>query len=150
MYITHSVHINRSVEDCSEALAGEPGKWFPRLGGKNVGRVEVHVAGVPIRKKVVVEVGQPVKTSSWASIPLNWKATFPEKLFPAMTGKVELAPVDQGVTKLTVSGMYEPPLGAVGRQIDEALMHGIAEATVKELADSIANRLNKAIASSRD
>jgi hypothetical protein len=55
--------------------------------------------------------------------------------------------VDARVTRLTVSGMYEPPPGQVGKRIDEALMHNVAQATVKELAESIARRLGAALAS---
>jgi hypothetical protein len=94
---------------------------------------------------VTVELGEPVKTSTWTVIPLNWKATFPEKLFPTMTGKIELAPVDTNTTRLTVSGMYKPPLGRLGEQLEETLMGGVAESTVKELAESIAKRLESAL-----
>lgn len=146
MFIQHSVHIEHPVKACTDALIGGPRKWFPRLGGKNVSAVGVHIAGVPVRKRVVVELGTPVKTSTWTVIPLTWKATFPEKLFPTLDGKIELAPVDKGVTRLTVSGMYKPPLGRLGEQIDDALMHNVAEATVKELAESIAKRLERTIA----
>jgi hypothetical protein len=147
MYINHSVHIDHPVKECSEALMTGPGKWFPKLGSSGRGSVGLHVAGVPVSKRVVVEVGEPVKTSTWTVIPLVWKATFPEKLFPVMTGKIELAPVDKNVTRLTVSGMYEPPLGRLGKQLDDALMHNAAEATVKELAESIAKRISKAVES---
>ena len=122
-----------------------PRKWFPRLGGKNVGSVGVHVGGVPVRKRVVVMLGEPVKTATWTVIPLDWKATFPEQLFPKMTGRIELAPVDMTTSRLTVSGMYEPPLGKLGKQLDETVMQGVADATVKELAESIAKRLDAAV-----
>ncbi|MGA7910983.1 MAG: hypothetical protein WB682_11555 [Candidatus Dormiibacterota bacterium] len=145
MYVEHSVHVEHPIKECSDALMEGPRKWFPRTGDKNVTKVGVHVAGVPIRKRVAVEIGEPVKTSTWAVVPLTWKATFPEKLFPEMTGKIELSPSDKDVTRLTVSGMYEPPLGSLGRQLDQALMHNVAEATVKELAESIAARLEKAL-----
>jgi len=145
MYVEHSVHVDHPIRACSDALLDGPRKWFPRIGDKNVTRVGVHVAGVPIRKRVAVELGEPVKTSTWTVIPLTWKATFPEKLFPEMTGKIELSPSDTDVTRLTVSGMYEPPLGSLGRQLDQALMHNVADATVKELAESIAARLEKAL-----
>jgi len=145
MYIEHSVHVEHPIKECSDALMEGPRKWFPRVGDKNVSKVGIHVAGVPIRKRVAVEIGEPVKTSTWAVVPLTWKATFPEKLFPEMTGKIELSPSDKNVTRLTVSGMYEPPLGSLGRQLDQALMHNVAEATVKELAESIAKRLEKAL-----
>lgn len=145
MYVERSVHVEHPIKACSDALLEGPRKWFPRIGDKNVSRVGVHVAGVPIRKRVTVELGEPVKTSTWTVIPLTWKATFPEKLFPEMTGKIELSPSDPDVTRLTVSGMYQPPLGSLGRQLDQALMHNVAEATVKELAESIAARLDKVL-----
>ena len=122
-----------------------PRKWFTRLTDKSVGSVGVHIAGVPVRKRVAVTVGEPVKTATWTVIPLAWKATFPEHLFPSMTGKIELAPVDKNVSRLTVSGMYEPPLGKLGKQLDEAMMQGIADATVKELAEAIAKRIEAAV-----
>jgi hypothetical protein len=93
----------------------------------------------------MVEAGEPVTAGQWIGIPLKWKASFPERLFPVMEGKVELAPVDGITTRLTVSGMYEPPLGRVGKQLDSAVMHSVAEATVKELAESIAERLEGSI-----
>jgi hypothetical protein len=65
-------------------------------------------------------------------------------MFPVMTGTVELAPVDARVTRLTVCGMYEPPFGRLGKHLDDALMHRVADATVRELACSIAKRLEPA------
>jgi hypothetical protein len=146
MFVRHSVHIDRPVAACTEALMSGPRKWFPRLSGKNVGSVGVHIAGVPVRKRVVVTLGEPVRTATWTVIPLDWKATFPEQLFPSMTGRIELAPVDKDISRLTVSGMYEPPLGKLGKQLDETVMQGIADATVKELAESIAKRIDAAVA----
>ncbi len=144
MYVQHSVHIAQPVKQVSEALLEGPAAWFPGMRGqKNVSRIGLHVAGVPVRKKVEVEVGDPVRTSTWTVVPLTWKATFPEKLFPTMTGKIEVAPSSKDETRLTVSGMYEPPLGKIGEQLDEALMHNVAEGTVRELAESIAQQLQK-------
>jgi hypothetical protein len=141
MFIKHSVHIEQPVVECTEALLAGPPKWFLELGGKDTSTVGLHIAGIPVRKKVELELGEPVRTATWTVIPLSWKATFPRKLFPMMTGKIELAPVDKNASRLTVSGMYDPPLGHVGRQLDEALMHRVAQATVHELAESIAARL---------
>jgi hypothetical protein len=114
--------------------------WLPHLEG---GRTEVgpRVGGVAIHKKVVIEVGAPLVAGSWTEVPITWSATYIQRLFPVMTGKVELAPVDARVTRLTVCGMYQPPLGRLGKHFDDALMHRVAGATVKELAESIAERL---------
>jgi hypothetical protein len=145
MYIKHSVHIQQPVKACTEALLEGPAKWFPRLGANSVSTVGLHVAKVPVRKRVVIELGEPVKTATWMVIPVNWKATFPEKLFPTMTGKIELAPVDVGETRVTVSGMFQPPLGKLGEQLHASVMHGVAQGTVRELAESIAKRIEETI-----
>jgi hypothetical protein len=99
------------------------------------------VAGIGIRKKVDVEFGEPVTAGSWTEIPVSWHARSVPQLFPVMTGKIELAPVDGRNTRLTVCGMYRAPLGDLGEFLDDALMHKVAEATVKDLAESIGERL---------
>ena len=134
MHVQHSVHIQRPIKQVSDALLTSPSNWFP----KSVG---VHVAGIPVRKKVNVEFGEAVKTSTWAVIPISWKPTFGRTVLPVMNGKVDVSPVSTDETRLTVSGMYEPPLGRLGEQLDEVLMHNVAEGTVKELAQLIAQRL---------
>jgi hypothetical protein len=145
MFVHHSVHIDRPIEGCARTLARGPRRWFPRLGNKNDYGVGPRIGGVAIRKRVMVKAGEPVQSGNWTEVPVTWKASFPEKLFPMMTGKVELAPVDGRITRLTVSGMYEPPLGRVGKELDDALMHRVAEATVRELAETIAERLETSL-----
>ena len=140
MFIQHSVHIDSPIEAVTAAFTRDPQRWLPHL---DRGRTAVgpRVAGVAIQKKVAIEVGEPLAAGSWTEVPITWSATYIKRLFPVMTGKVELAPVDARVTRLTVCGMYQPPLGRLGKHFDDALMHRIAEATVKELAESIADRL---------
>ncbi len=138
MHVEHSVHIHRPVQQLSDAMLEDPSRWFP----KSVG---VHVAGIPVRKKVSVKFGEPVKMSTWAAIPISWKPTFGRKLLPVMEGKVDVTPVSNDETRLTVSGMYQPPLGRIGETLDETLMHNVAEGTVKELAEVIGQRLAKAV-----
>jgi len=145
MFIEHSVHIDRPIDGCATTLARGPRRWFPRLGEKHEYAVGPRIAGLPLRKRVTVEAGESLKAGQWTEMPITWKASFPEKLFPVMRGRVELAPIDGLTTRLTVSGMYEAPLGFVGRHLDEALMHRVADATVKELAESIAERLEGGI-----
>ena len=134
MHVKHSIHIQRPVKDVSAALLESPSRWFPRTVG-------LHVAGIPVRKRVQVLIGEPQRTSTWAAIPIWWQPTFGRQLFPVMNGTVEVAPSGKSETRLTVSGMYEPPLGRLGRELDAALMHRVAEGTVKELAETIAKKL---------
>jgi hypothetical protein len=149
VFVQHSLHIERPIDAVTSALAKGPRKWFPRIDGEGSAAVGPSVAGIWLRKKVTVSIGEPVAGGSWTVVPVTWQATSIRKLFPVMTGKVELAPVDDRATRLTVCGMYEPPFGRLGKHLDDALMHRVAEATVRELADSIAKRLEKAAAQLR-
>jgi hypothetical protein len=141
MFVQYSVHVNRAAEECSAALARGPRTWFPRLQADNASDVGLRVAGVSIHKRVTVELGEPEKKGEWTNVPISWKATFPEHLFPVLVGRLELVPVENKLTRLTISGMYEPPLGRLGALIDEAIMHSVAEATVREVTESIAAQL---------
>ncbi|HET9410813.1 MAG TPA: hypothetical protein VFO75_02910 [Candidatus Dormibacteraeota bacterium] len=145
MYIQHSVHINQPAEECSAALARGPRTWFPRLNADNASEVGLRVAGVSVRKRVIVELGEPEKKGEWTDVPITWKATFPERLFPVLVGRLELVPVEKNVTRLTVSGMYQPPLGRLGTLIDDAIMHSVAEATVREVTEAIAVQLDSIV-----
>jgi hypothetical protein len=146
VFVERSIHIDHPVEVVKAVLAAGPHAWFAQLDDSGETEVGPHVAGIGFRKKVAVEVGPLVSTGDWIEIPITWKATFIEKLFPVMTGKVELSPVDARTTKLTVCGMYEPPFGSLGKQVDDAFMHTVAEATVADLARSIASRIAAVLA----
>ena len=146
MHIQHSVHVNRPIGECEAILAQSGSSWFPRLDAKSSASVGPRVAGIPVRKRVTVELGEPMKAGDWTNVPVTWKATGAQPLFPDMNGRIELIPVEKSVTRLNVSGMYEPPLGKLGRHLDEAVMHKVAEATVKDLAESIAKKLSGAAA----
>jgi hypothetical protein len=145
VHVEHSLRIDHPAKQLSASLVEGPATWFPRLKRDNVASVGLHVAGIPVRKKVVVEFGEPARTSTWAVVPVTWRATFPERLFPVMTGKVSLSPIGKDETRLTVSGVYEPPLGKLGEELNKTVMRTVARATVKELAQQIAERLAKAV-----
>ena len=145
MFVQHSIQIGHPIGILTAVLASGPREWFARLDDEGHSTVGPHVAGVGLRQKVAVEVGHSVAFGDWIEIPITWKATFVSRLFPVMIGRVELAPVDPRTTKVTVCGMYEPPLGPLGRQLDEAFMHTVAEATVKDLAESLAKQFDAAV-----
>jgi len=64
-----------------------------------------------------------------------------------MEGKLTVRPLGPHSAKLVFSGTYQPPLGAVGREIDDVLMHNVADATIKDFLASVAKRLSELAAS---
>jgi len=53
-------------------------------------------------------------------------------------------PLEPGVSQLTLSGVYEPPAGAIGEALDRMALHRVAEAAVKLFVDQLAAALEPA------
>jgi hypothetical protein len=140
--VQHSVHIDLPVEAISSSLYMDPSRWFPRLEGLSRTAMSPGVAGIGPWGKLDVEVGEPVSAGSRTEVPVIWHAAYIKHLYPVMTGNVELAAVSDRVTRLTVCADYEPPVGRLGEQIEDPLLHEVAQATVKDLAESIARLLD--------
>jgi hypothetical protein len=77
-------------------------------------------------------------------IAIAWTPTSAKAVLPDFDGTLELVRIDPSECRLTVSGTYGPPLGTIGAELDAAVMHKVAEATVRDVAESIAERLDKA------
>lgn len=92
-----------------------------------------------IAKTVTLAVGRPVRTPHQTTIPLSWKATGAPGLFPQMNADLTVARLGPEMAQLGFSGSYEAPGGQVGQAIDEALLHRIAESSVKGFVDRIAD-----------
>jgi hypothetical protein len=98
-----------------------------------------------VRTKVNIELGEPVTSGVWTVIPITWQAAYFSRPFPLMTGRIEVAPNEGRSTTLTVYGSYVPPPERVGAQLGEDLIGRVAKATVQEVAESIAKRLESAV-----
>jgi hypothetical protein len=149
MFLRHSVHINQSIESCRQQLREPPGSWLPGpvtpLSQEGHFEVPVGLGGPAplISKKVELTVGQAVASGDWLTIPVSWRATGPSHLFPVLDGELRLEPVDPAVSRLMLSGTYRPPFGTLGREIDAAVLHSVAEATVKSFAEGVAARVSE-------
>jgi len=65
----------------------------------------------------------------WA---LRWEASGTTgTLFPVLDADIKLTRAGEKATVLAVSGTYRPPLGALGAGLDRAIMHLVAEATIR-------------------
>jgi hypothetical protein len=94
-------------------------------------------------KEVHVEVGKAERRSGSVVIPLKWKATGPEALFPEMNADLVLQPIGHTDVQVVFRGSYDPPFGGIGRLLDRALMHRLAEASVKSFVDQLCSSVNE-------
>jgi hypothetical protein len=90
-----------------------------------------------LSKAVRVQVGAVRERGDGFVLPLQWSATGPTELFPVMVADFEVSPLGAGASQLRLSGSYDPPLGALGRQLDRLLLHQLAEATVRALLSQL-------------
>lgn len=114
---------------------------------KHQAAVGFRIAGMSVRKRVEVVLGEPVNVGDWVRIPLSWTPTFPASLFPTLDGKLELFPLDPSSTRLTVSGTYTPPFDALGQNLDDMVMHSVAKATLQDLAEAVAEGIDRTLVS---
>lgn len=129
------------------ALTDAPAHWLTRIA------VEAHHRGdtllaevgfgerVRVARKVTLALGVPIHTAGKTVIPLGWKPTDAPGLFPALEADLEVAPLAPDRTQLAMSARYEPPLGLIGKVIDRSILYRVAEATLKDFLDRIADAI---------
>jgi uncharacterized membrane protein len=150
VFVRYYVTIDRPIEQCRRVLLESPDEWMPHLVQSSEGpahqllaRMGFSVLAVDVRKKAVVQLGRPLELRDWLHIPISWEAQPVSDLFPRFEGELQLVPIGPDQTKLALAGTYDPPLGDVGRAVDNLLMHTAAEATVKDFVEGLGRRLEK-------
>lgn len=114
-----------------------PERWLPPSVTEPIAerqylaRVGFGSPAARIGKQVEVTLGQPEVAGHWLVIPVAWRATGPCQLFPVLDAKLTVEPPGTHSSKLWLGGSDQPPLGALSREIDEAVMHNVAGATSK-------------------
>ncbi len=96
-------------------------------------------------KEIRLEIGKAEIHRSGLVYPIKWTAIGAQALFPRLTAELILSHVGPERTKILFEGTYEPPLGAIGRMVDRVLLGRVAEATVQNWVD----RLAEAVSSER-
>ena len=82
----------------------------------------------------------------WA---LRWEATGAKgAVLPVLDADIVLTRAGEEATVLAVSGSYRPPLGSLGAGLDRAIMHLVAEATIRAFARQIGAAIVNPAASS--
>jgi hypothetical protein len=147
MFARYFVELPISAEDVERALSRDPRVWLPQLAERAHQRGDLLLAevgfgeAVRIRRTVGVELGHPVRSRSKTVFPLRWAASGPRGLFPSLDADLEVAALRPGRTQLAMSARYALPFGTVGRVIDRAAFSRVAEATLKDFLDRVAEAI---------
>ena len=148
MFIRYFVDIPRPKSEVEAELLEAPGRWSAEPardaeanGERLLADVGFGPAGARIGKQVELEFGEPIRVPAKTVLPMAWRPAGLEVLFPRLDADIEVGELGPGRTQLSISARYTPPLGAVGRALDRALLHRVAEATVRDFLDRVATLL---------
>jgi hypothetical protein len=147
MFARYFVELPIPADDVVHALSRDPRGWLPGLAEQANSKGDRLLAEVGVgetiglHRKVIIELGPVVHATSKSFFPLRWTASGHPGLFPALDADIEVAPLGADRAQLAMSARYVPPLGAVGRMIDRALLSRVAEATVKDFLDRVADAI---------
>jgi hypothetical protein len=149
MFVRYFIELPFDSDEVERILTAAPTTWLPVLAGKANRHGERLLAAVGIgedlrlARTVEVTIGPPVMLATKVSIPLTWRPTGAKALLPAMDADLEIAPLGAGACQLAMSSRYEPPLRALGRALDQAVLFRVAEATVKDFLDRVGERIRR-------
>lgn len=109
-------------------------------------KLEVSVAGFEVGRAINVHLGpfaESIEGVPSARIHLRWEASHQAGLFPHMEGDLEALPLTKDETEIVLAGVYRPPLGAAGSALDAALLHRVADASVRHFFERIVRRIGE-------
>lgn len=142
MFVYYFLHVDRPLEDATRiALALLDGfvdaADIAYRSGEEL-RMRAGVGNKVVAKTVNLQVGSAIRQNDEeVVVPLRWEATGVPGLFPTMEADLIFASVGPWITQITFRGSYKPPLEGLGEAIDKALLHRVAEATVKHFVDRV-------------
>ncbi len=144
MFLRYYLDLALPFDQAEAALLADPEGWMPGLfrdaedrGQRLLTDVGFTLEEREIRKEVEVSLGQPYQSPGKTLLPMTWRATGPERLFPHLDADIEVAALGARRTQLSISARYRPPMGIIGRALDRTLLHRVAEATVKDFMDRV-------------
>ena len=157
MFIRYFIEIPRAMAEVEAEVMDSPGRWSTEPARDAEARSRQLLAdvgfgppGARLAKRVDMQFGEPLRFPSKTILPMSWTPAGLEGLFPSLDADIELGALGPTRTQLSMSARYTPPLGAFGRVLDRAVLHRVAEATVKDFLDRAAQILSSVPATSAE
>ena len=120
--------------DASQSAYGAPAADLARADPPGPVREESMLVNVHFRD--VAADGGP------ARLALRWEAIGPGgELFPTLDADIALSPAGGHATTLTLTGVYRPPPGNLGGELDQVVLRRVAEATIQMFVNRIAEAI---------
>jgi len=109
------------------------------LGGIGV-EADINISVQNIEERVSEASSAPV-----TRMQIEWEAATMPRLFPLMKAEITVYPLTATETQLDFQGLYEPPLGPLGKAMNAIVGHRIAEASVHRFVEDVARYLRRTL-----
>jgi hypothetical protein len=152
-------YVNHPYEQVRERLTKDAPALFQAATKAAASRAQsvasglrVEIAGIGVQTDIKISVKNIEQTHSEAmsspvtKLQVEWEAANMPHLFPLMKAEISLYPLTSTETQLDFWGLYEPPLGALGKAVNAIVGHRIAEASVHRFVSDVAEYLRRALA----
>ena len=150
MLIRYFGEIPAPFETVEHAILQAPDEWIPGLMRDTerdrealLSEVGVRATGERSEPRAEARFGEPLRLPAKTILPMRWKPSSAWPLFPELEADLEVAALGPSRTQLSINARYTPPLGRLGSVIDRALLHRVAEATVKDFVDRVRAELQR-------
>ncbi len=148
MFLKTYVEVAKPFHEVQQVLLDDVEGWLPDLaqetgqeGERMLADVGLAVGRRRLRRPAQLLVGSAQVSERLASLPIRLRMTRSDGLFPSFDGSLEAAWLGRGRTQLVLEAQYEPPLGLVGRALDRAMLHRVAEMAAHGLLEAVAARI---------
>lgn len=147
VFVSSSVVIARPFRELEPVFADRKAAWLGRLGavagaGPGAGtspelegpvaRCVLRIGPGPAAQPMAVVVGEPRSHPGAVIVAMGWHPLTFGQLLPRLEADLEAARLDTSSTRLSISGSYRVPFGAVGLGMDRLGLHHVAEAGVRQ------------------
>jgi hypothetical protein len=149
VFFQESLIIDRPAEEIAEILHAGP-SWLRPLASWAWSEQDAVVIPVGpgdplLRRSVRVEVGESRRRDDGSTaVPVRWHALSHSRWFPTLDGDLVVSPAGPDAARISFLGRYMPPMGALGRAVDDAFLHGLARDTILAFLRRIAEALGTA------
>jgi len=148
MLVEEFVQIQRAFEAVREQVTRDPHESLDetfaaayRDGERVCLRRAPWVRPLPPVNKVWVDVGSAYPRGAGIVIPVHSWAVGASHFFPRMDADLEVLPLGRESTRIRLMGRYDPPLGAAAHGLDRALLHELAETSIRAFLNRLGGLL---------
>jgi len=152
-------YVNHTYEQVRDALIADAPAVFQAATKAAASRAQsvaselrVNIGGIGVAtdiaisvKKIEEKISESMGTPG-TRLELEWESANLPSLFPFMRAELDIYPLTATETQLDFFGLYEPPLGAMGKALNAMLGHRIAEVAVHRFVNDVAAYLRETCA----